>query len=86
MRSGQTTDLGAGLGTAHDGVTVQYAKWTDYRPWGRSWNSSRWCDSMRSGQTTDVGAGLGTAHDGVTVCGVDRLQTSGQVLVQLMMV
>ena len=41
---------------------------------------------MWSGQTTDLGAGLGTAHDGVTVCGVDRLQTSGQVLEQLMMV
>ena len=63
MWSGQTTDLGAGLGTAHV-----------------------WCDSMRSGQTTDLEAGLGTAHDGVTVCGVDILQTSGQVLEQLMMV
>ena len=41
---------------------------------------------MWSGQTTDLGAGLGTALDGVTVCGVDRLQTSGQVLEQLMMV
>ena len=41
---------------------------------------------MRSGQTTDLGAGLGTAHDGVTVCGVDRLQTLGQVLEQLTMV
>ena len=41
---------------------------------------------MWSGQTTDLGAGLGAAHDGVTVCETDRLQTSGQVLVQLMMV
>ena len=41
---------------------------------------------MWSGQTTHLGAGLRTAHGGVTVCGVERLQTSGQVLEQLMMV